>query len=51
MLTMRIEKRIDDVTKNNFVKLWDRLVYPERTEMKTVLLPKTSLLVQICGEV
>ena len=27
--------------KTKFVKLWDRLVYPERTEMKTVLLPKT----------
>ena len=48
---MTIEKRSDDVTKNNFVKLWDRLVYPEKTEMKTDLLSKTSLLVQIRGEV
>ena len=47
MLTMRIEKRSDDVTKTKFVKLWDKLVYPEGTEMKTVLPPKASLLVQI----
>ena len=37
--------------KTKFVKLWDRLVYPETTEVKTVLLPKTSLLVQIGGKV
>ena len=36
--------------KTKFVKLWDTLVYPERTEMKTVLPPKASLLVQIGGD-
>ena len=29
-----MEKRSNDVTKTKFVKLWDRLAYPDKTSLK-----------------
>ena len=36
-----LEKRIDDPTKTEFVKLWDMIECPERTRQKNVDAPLT----------
>ena len=48
-----IEKRSDDVTNTKFLKLWDSLVYPNRTsqEKNVLQLPKISLFVHLAGDI